>query len=103
MLSVYVIGFGFLVPLVASIAIGWRGGNDAPISAPEFAKSAGFAIVWGAAVVFLRHAIWVFSMFGQRLATLALDAGYWTLLSGTIWLPALMIAYVIRAQRKLRE
>lgn len=95
--------FAFLAPLIFAVLIGWRGGRDGPTTSREFLISAGWALAWGAAVIFLWHAIWLFSLSGARWGRIAADAGYWTLLSGALWLPVLMIAYVIRAQKRLKE
>jgi len=95
--------FTILVPLAAGLLIGWRGGRDGPQSPGEFARSCGFALAWGTAVVFLWQALWLFSASGAGLARIATDAGYWTVISALIWAPALVIAYVIRARRRLAE
>ena len=44
----------------------------------------------------------MFSVGTAGLAIVAQDAGFWTLVSGVIWAPLMVIAYIIRARRRLR-
>lgn len=98
-----VLVFSILAPVGLALWIGWSRGHDGPTTPGEFARSLGFAFAWAIAVIFLWQALWMFSVGTAGLAIVAQDAGFWTLVSGVIWAPLMVIAYIIRARRRLRE
>lgn len=102
-MSAFVLVFVILGPLAIGGLCGWRGGYDGPRTPGAFLKSCGFAIAWSAALVFVWHVLWLASASDAGMAGVAVEGGFWTLVSGLLWLPVLVVLYILRAQKRLKE
>lgn len=99
MIQLLFLSFG--VPVLTAIYLGLRGFRDAPHDLGSFAKGAGFALAWGVAAVFLWHAVWLGALMTAAGGNegLVRNAALWTVQTAPIWVPALVITYVLRAMK----
>lgn len=89
--------WGFSVPILAAILIGLWAGRTDPQTPSEFGVTAVWAIVWVAGITLLWQALWISALLPAPWYDTLTSAFYWTLGTGTIWLPVLMISFVARA------
>lgn len=93
----------FPVPLLIAVFHGYRGGRSDPQTIREFAIRAGFEVAWSTVLIFLYHALWIATIVPAHWHDTARSALSWTLGTGAIWLPLLMITFVLRAMKARRE
>ncbi len=96
-----ILSFG--MPVLIAIFFGWRAGRDDPQTRREFVISAGWALAWCAAAVFLWHALWVSAMVPGPWTATVRSCFMLTGLTALLWLPLLMISYVARALKARRS
>jgi len=99
MLILFTIG----VPVGIAFYFGLRGGKDRPRTRKAFAVGSAWVIGWTLATVVLWQGVWIFAVGGQGANSTIFIALYWAAISSVIWLPVLMITYVISAQRAIRR
>ena len=89
--------FALPFPVLVALYLGWRAGRRDPQGFREFWTHAAAALAWGFAVVFLWHCLWITSLIPASWQETALSGAIWTLGTGAVWVPILMIFYVITA------
>ncbi|MEM9432456.1 MAG: hypothetical protein AAGA12_00935 [Pseudomonadota bacterium] len=92
-------------PMIIACFVGlWMGKRPAS-SAAEFGTAMMFATLWCAMAVFMLHMIWLgaLMMSDGGIAQLGSWAWYWTWVTGFIWVPIMVIAYILRARREMRQ
>ena len=88
---------GFPVPFFVATFLGMRAGARDPQSGPEFCNETVIALAWAVALIFLWHCLWITSLMPGPWQSTITSGALWTLGTGVIWLPTLMITYVVRA------
>ena len=86
-------------PVLAALFLGRRAGRRDPQGIGEFWQEAAVALAWAFVVVFLWHCLWITSLIPAPWQATTLAGVIWTVATGAVWLPALMICYVITALR----
>lgn len=89
--------FALPFPVLVALYLGWRAGRRDPQGFREFWTHAAAALAWGFAVVFLWHCLWITSLIPAPWQETALSGAIWTVGTGAVWVPILMIFYVITA------
>ena len=89
--------FALPFPVLVALYLGWRAGRRDPQGFREFWTHAAAALAWVFAVVFLWHCLWITSLIPAPWQETALSGAIWTLGTGAVWVPILMIFYVITA------
>jgi len=100
---VLIASLAFPVPIVLAVLLGLWAGRSDPQTPRDFWIAAAWAVAWQVAAVFLWHALWVTSLLPASWLDTFISAGSWTLGTGLIWLPLLMITIVLRAMKARRE
>ncbi|MGB1235978.1 MAG: hypothetical protein ACPG5U_09605 [Planktomarina sp.] len=90
---------GFPIPILIAIFFGLRGGRSDPQTMMDFGKSLGFVFAWALTMIFLYHAFWIATVVPSGWVDNVRSATSWTLGTGAVWLPALVITYVLRAMK----
>ena len=88
---------GFPVPFFVATFLGMRAGARNPQSVAEFCNETVIALAWAVASIFLWHCLWITSLMPGPWQSTITSGGLWTLGTGVIWLPTLMITNVVRA------
>ena len=84
-------------PVLAALFLGRRAGRRDPQGIGGFWQEAAVALAWAVVVVFLWHCLWITSLVPARWQETALSGAIWTAATGAVWLPVLVICYVITA------
>jgi hypothetical protein len=84
-------------PVLAALFLGRRAGRRDPQGIGEFWQEAAVALAWAVLVVFLWHCLWITSTIPAPWQDTALSGVIWTVGTGAVWVPALMICYVSTA------
>ena len=91
----------WLLPIFAAAGLGlWQAARPA-LTPSEFGKDIFTALLFAGALIFMFHMVWIGAamMSGTGIDGLGYQAWGWTWLTATIWIPALVISYIIRAMR----
>ncbi|MDC1521192.1 hypothetical protein N8446_02645 [Planktomarina temperata] len=86
-------------PVLAALFLGRRAGRRDPQGIGEFWQEAAVALAWAFVVVFLWHCLGITSLIPAPWQATTFAGVIWTVATGAVWLPALMICYVITALR----
>lgn len=91
--------FGF--PILIGIVIGWREGGVLIETPVALFKAALWALAWSITLIAVFHGVWIagLGVAAQMGVALWMSVLYWVTISGLIWIPAMMIALMVRAQR----
>lgn len=93
----------FSVPLITALTLGLRAGKRDPQSIRDFWVLAAWAVAWAVGIIFLWHCLWITSALPAPWFDTVKSGFYWTLGTGAIWLPVLMITFVLRAMKARRS
>lgn len=95
----------WLGPVAIALWLGlWQARRPAMTPA-EFCKDVGTALAFAAALIFMLHMVWLGAamLAAEGVRELGRQALGWTALTATLWVPALVISYIIRAMRERRQ
>lgn len=93
----------FVPSLIVALLLGWRGGKSDPQTPKDFLRSAAYYVAWCIMLVFVWHALWITSLVPSVWQDTVRSAFNATVFSAVIWVPALMITYVLSALRARRS
>lgn len=99
------VGLSFLVwvaPVVIAGVIGWRSAKTPPETRGAALRAIGRVLAWSAAAIYLFHLAWL----GLSVPSGGLDFWppfVWMFLTAMFWIPVAVIAFILRAQREMRE
>ena len=95
----------WLMPVFVAVWFGYRWARDPAETPGMFLRHIALAALTSAAVIFAGHLIWVSAMLTaiESDASLAYWTFYWTGLTALLWLPILVITYVLLALKWRRE
>lgn len=92
----------FPLPLLIALALGRRAGLRDPQGVKEFWREAFIFLTWASVLIFLWHCLWITSLLEAPWQGTIMSGAVWTLGTGAIWLPVLMISYVFYALQARR-
>ncbi len=97
------VALAFPVPLAVAVVLGLRAGRAHLATPKAFGVAAAWAVAWAVAWVFLWHALWLTSVLPAPWSDTVQSAFSWTVGTGALWLPVLVITLVLRALKTRRE
>ena len=89
--------FALPFPVLVALYLGFRAGRRDPQGFREFWQEMAVAAAWAFSVVFLWHCLWITSLVPAPWQETAVSGAIWTAATGAVWLPVLVICYVITA------
>ena len=94
--------FTMVVPCAIAVAFGLRGRKDKPRTPRDFFIGAAWVLGWTFGSVMLWQGIWISAQGATGNGSTIGVAFYWALISAALWVPVLMITYVLSAQRAIK-
>lgn len=91
----------WLVPALWGAFAGWWRAARPALSPKDFLRDIGVALITAAIPIFMFHMVWVaaFREAVGAFSSVGWSASYWTFVTGVIWVPLMVIAYIWRAMK----
>ncbi len=99
------ISLAWLAPMLIGLAMGLWFAKRPATSPAEFGMAMVYCIIWAGAGIFAVHMLWLGAvmMNDGGVAALGSWAWYWTWITAMVWVPIMVIAYIVRAKRVLNS
>ncbi len=92
----------WLLPVLIAAALGaWQAERPA-MTPSEFFKDVGTALLFAACAIFMLQMVLIGALmtgFQGGMTGLGIEAWRWTFYTGAIWVPGLVITYIVKAMR----
>ena len=94
----------WIIPALIGIASGYLQARAPATTPADFGKDFVYMLMMAAPVIFIFHMLWLASvmMADGGVTSLGRWAWYWSWLTALIWVPCMVISYIIRAMRARR-